>query len=327
MEWKEVRLSSKNKSALPPSQDTHHCAVLVGTNILVLWHREHESGFCYLDLNQQTWNAIQYTGTLPSPRFANSLTLIDDKLVSFGGLTSVKLEETRYDLHVFDLVAAEWTLVEFDIAPFKRRFGHTADLVQSSNVIVIFGGFAVHANNTFVPTNELLLMSADNLCVQRHKAKGKPPAARSGHATLVESTRITIFGGRLDSKTNDSDSNDIHILTTFPRYTWSSPKCNGHIPLPVTGASLALLGGRFVALGGKNSREIGGVYCLERASWTWIRMEYQEGTGKPEKEYVLEGLRFAARAMHSATVLSSDELLVLGGDGQDFKSIFLLAVT
>ena len=137
------------------------------------------------------WMHPKTKGEFPLPSRAHTITLIDRRIVLFGGGEGA---EYRNDVYVLDTLTRHWTKANFaedDIQPPPRR-AHTAVLYK--NKLWVFGG-----GNGSQALNDLWTLDV-NVPVERmrwtqQKTKGKAPVPRGYHTANLVGSVMVIMGG------------------------------------------------------------------------------------------------------------------------------------
>lgn len=170
-----------------------------------------------LDLEKSEWSSVEIPqGLTVSGRFSlrgHTATLIEDKILFIGGVLRfvrnlVLMEETSDVVLCFDAVLDEFSVVEtFGDDKNRRICFHSADLLQATNEIIIYGEFE-ESNGA----NVHLLCSLNALSMTWRKVswKGKAPPVRSSHATCLVGDQLYIFSGLAPDY---SVKNDMHVLS------------------------------------------------------------------------------------------------------------------
>ncbi|KIY51359.1 galactose oxidase [Fistulina hepatica ATCC 64428] len=165
--------------------------------------------YCF-DTDTMQWTHPDVTGDIPPPSRAHTATLVDRKIVVFGGGQN----STYFNsVHILDILTRRWTKpVPHNpnaIAPAPRR-AHTA--VYYRGKIWIFGGGNgmtalndVWTLDVSVPGKPLRYTVHELGCVA-----GKPPCGRGYHATVLVDSRLFVFGGYNAYGGNPFD--DVYIL-------------------------------------------------------------------------------------------------------------------
>jgi len=153
------------------------------------------------------WEKPSPTGQLPMPRESHSLTIVDRKLVLFGGyVTSGK---TTRDLHVYSLDTQEWSEVRVSGVSPPPRQSHSA--ARHGHDIVIAGGCSVSDPHP-VCYNDVWSLNMVDMQWTLRSSDIVTWFAREGHsATFVRSKMFTFGGCRLTSECY----NDVAVLDSL----------------------------------------------------------------------------------------------------------------
>lgn len=295
------------------------------------------------------WSNPSTLGDIPPPCRAHTATLVDRRIVMFGGG-----ESSRYynDVYVLDTVTRTWSHPEFpeppedSVAPPTippRRRAHTAVLYRGR--IWIFGG----GNGTQALNDLWTLEVGNNASVERMKweqieTKGKKPSTRGYHtANLVGNVMIVMGGsdgkecfsdiwclnlGRSIQVTRDSSS--VTSFATTDTLQWSQVKLQtayrrlSHSATQV-GSYLFIFGGHngtsyssdllLFNLGMLSTLSYTSLETLIHPSLVALNFESRPPAGRPP----------SARGYHAA-LLTDSRLFVFGGfNAQDvFDDVHLL---
>lgn len=197
---------------------------------------------------------------IPSGRFGQSCTVVEDTLVLFGGINDHGIRQCDTWINRGIHVASNeerpsWQLLEVAAAPCAR--GAHAGCYAGDRKVVVFGGIGsdgVRLKDTWV-----LDLSEKPLPMWREVITLRSPSARSGHTlTWVGGKRMVLFGGR---GTKFEVLNDVWLLDMegeFPN--WVELRADElhplhEYPLPCAGHSATLIfGGRVLIYGGEDAR-------------------------------------------------------------------------
>jgi len=153
------------------------------------------------------WEKPTPTGTAPTPREGHSLTLVDRKLILFGGYTSAGA--VANDVYVYDLDGSMWVTpaVSGAFQPAPRQ-AHSA--VRHGRNVIIAGGCSVSETQ---PECYNDVWSLDTVGMQwtRRSTDVVSWFAREGHSAVFVRGRMFTFGGcQLNSECFD----DVAVLDT-----------------------------------------------------------------------------------------------------------------
>lgn len=142
----------------------------------------------------------------------------------------------------------------------SSRFGHTANLVSGSKML-IFGGW--NGTDLF---NDLFVLDLEAMAWSQPKCTGPTPSPRQGHTSIQIGNNLLIHGGfffdedeqkaagfRQGSQLKACYLNDIRILDT-EKFMWSRLRVSGTPPLPRYGHTANISGSDIVIFGGWSLR-------------------------------------------------------------------------
>lgn len=142
-----------------------------------------------LDTECFLWYPPAVSGVAPAARSGHSCTVVGDDVVVFGGSRGRSRQST---VHVLNSNTWHWTPVKVDGKPPTARTYHSAVAVGDS--VVYFGGN--DAKKSFNSVHVLLKKDSGAWSWFHPCVVGTPPQARTGHsATLIDGTKILVFGG------------------------------------------------------------------------------------------------------------------------------------
>lgn len=135
------------------------------------------------------WSYPETLGTCPPPLRAHTTTLVDRKLIIFGGGQGPTYYE---DIYIFDTTTRRWSKPEMVIGkgPTARR-AHSAVLYK--NKIWIFGG-----GNGATALNDVWTLDVSNLSRMKWEEKtatGRKPPQRGYHTANLVGNVMVIVGG------------------------------------------------------------------------------------------------------------------------------------
>ncbi|XP_042334721.1 rab9 effector protein with kelch motifs [Sceloporus undulatus] len=142
-----------------------------------------------LNLQSETWEKPEVTGTPPSPRtYHTSTAAIGDRLYVFGGGDKGVDPVQDQQLHIFDSATLTWLQPEVRGQPPSPRHGHAVVAVE--NRLFIHGGLA---GDTFY--NDLFSIDITDLKWETLPATGCVPGGRAAHSAMAFRGHLYIFGG------------------------------------------------------------------------------------------------------------------------------------
>lgn len=275
---------------------------------------------------------------IPSGRFGQSCTLVEDTLVLFGGINDqgTRQSDTWVSKGVNQHNASFWQLLEVAAAPCAR--GAHAGCYGGENKVVVYGG--IGSDGVRLDDTWLLDLSERPVPAWRRVNTFISPPARSGHTlTWVGGKCMILFGGRgtkfevlndvwlLDMEGDSAEWLELKASELHPKHS---------VPAPRAGHSATLIfGGRVLIYGGEDGRRCrkGDVWVLDpsvgnavRSVSTSIGLNYR----KTAKSYNKFDRKFwkklkqlgqppCKRSFHGASpVYSGKAVLVFGGmvDGE-----------
>ena len=215
-----------------------------------------------------------------APRAAHTAVLAGDKLVAFGGRAGRgEAAEALNDVELYDSEAGLWFPAFTTGESPRARFGHSATVLDSGNLLV-FGGCG--ADGRWL--NDVHVLDTALFNWYKPGVKGAPPKGRAGHSAVVAGGRIVVFGGagRLNWQFKE-----VHTLD--PRtWKWTEHTANvdGEPPSSRVGqvAVAAPDGRHIVVVGGTEPDDDGvcfdDVSVLDTARWRWLKPDVR---GAPPK--------------------------------------------
>lgn len=242
-----------------------------------------------------TWSSA---APLNAPHVASTATLLaDGRVLVVGGESSRSGLDSLQDAEIYDPTANTWTTV----APLTLgRFGHTATLLNSGQVLVT-GGFSFSA-----PSGDLTLISATvyDPAANAWSDVGNLPIGVFNHtATLLPDGRVLIAGG------------SHRFAAQAAAYLYDPTRrifeTTGSMGSPRLGHTATMLpNGQVLVTGGSNdsrSPALNTEEVYDPSSGTWS----------------LKGLLLAGRMAHNATLLDNGKVLITGGVSANSRGVAL----
>lgn len=198
------------------------------------------------DLKLKEWRArVMHHG--PSERYGHTTTLVDDKLMLFGGY--ITAEVFTNDLHIYDIPLDRWTQLNPPCPLPPVLFVPTAHYAEQVRKMFIVCGVIV-GGRTY--SKDVFAINPDEQKWIKCKAKGKSPG-RGFHASCLSNSKIYLIGGV--SEDGELGGNVVHVFD-FSRGLhacgWSEIRIQGMAARSSIGSSLVYFhGGRILHLGGK----------------------------------------------------------------------------
>lgn len=193
-----------------------------------------------------TWSNLKTYGKSPISRGGQSVTLVGDALVMFGGEDAKR--SLLNDLHILDLETMTWDDMDAVGTPPSPRSDHAA-ACHAGRYLLIFGGGS-HA----IIFNDLHVLDLQTMEWSTPNQQGILPGPRAGHAGVTVGENWYIVGGG-DSKNGVSET----LVLNMSTLVWSVvTSVEGRVPLASEGLSLVSTtynGEDFiVSFGGYNGR-------------------------------------------------------------------------
>lgn len=175
------------------------------------------------DASKMKWSSMPAKGTPPKPRHGHTLTLLQDRLVLFGGMAGHAFYN---DLCLYDLATGEWKTVKTRKQDWPcGRAAHGAVALDQGRM-ALFGGMCGQG-----ALADLWILSCDDWKWTRIEVEGPPPASRLDFAmTLVRPSEIINSAAAADTgakTTNELDINPAATADTGPKTINTSP-VTGH---------------------------------------------------------------------------------------------------
>lgn len=137
-----------------------------------------------------SWSRLVPSGNVPLAREGHSLTLVDKKLVLFGGYTSKG--KAMNDVHAYDLISQTWNEVEASGPLPAPRQAHSA--VRHGHDVIIAGGCDV-AEESPKCFNDVWSLSLIDMSWTKRTLSGSSWKAREGHTASFIAGEMYSFGG------------------------------------------------------------------------------------------------------------------------------------
>ncbi|WOL15837.1 acyl-CoA-binding domain-containing protein 4 [Canna indica] len=207
------------------------------------------------DLQTCLWSKLKTYGKPPISRGGQSVTLVGDTLVIFGGADSKR--SLLNDLHILDLETMTWDDYDAIGTPPSPRSEHAA-ACHADRYLLIFGGGS-HATCF----NDLHVLDLQTMEWSRPKQQGVTPGPRAGHAGVTVGENWFISGGG-----NNVNGISETLVLNMATLVWSVVTTfQGQAPIASEGMSLVTSthnGEDFlVSFGGYNGRYNNEVHVLK----------------------------------------------------------------
>uniref|UniRef100_A0A804N5Y1 Acyl-CoA-binding domain-containing protein n=1 Tax=Zea mays TaxID=4577 RepID=A0A804N5Y1_MAIZE len=212
LEAKSQAEPSESAGAVPFSACAGHSVIQWGNKILCLagHTREPAESLSVKEFDPQTctWSTLRTYGRSPSSRGGQSVTLVGDTLVVFGGEGHGR--SLLNDLHILDLETMTWDEFETTGTPPSPRSEHAAACFAERYLLIFGGG----SHSTCF--SDLHLLDTQTMEWSRPKQQGVTPESRAGHAGVTIGEYWFITGGG-NSRKGVSDTLVLNLST----YEWS----------------------------------------------------------------------------------------------------------
>jgi len=136
------------------------------------------------------WARAVPTGEVPQAREGHSLTLVDQKLVLFGGYTADGKDVN--DVHVYDPSSQRWSELELAGNAPQPRQAHSA--ARHGHEVIVAGGCDVSGARPEC-FNDVWSLSLIDLRWKQRSAAGNAWKPREGHSSSFVGGRLFSFGG------------------------------------------------------------------------------------------------------------------------------------
>ncbi|KAG8048883.1 hypothetical protein GUJ93_ZPchr0009g1417 [Zizania palustris] len=202
-----------------------------------------------------TWSTLRTYGRSPSSRVGQSVTLVGETLVVFGGEGNGR--SLLNDLHILDLETMTWDEFETTCTPPSPRSEHAAACYDDRYLLIFGGG----SHSTCF--SDLHLLDMQTMEWSRPEQQGIAPEPRAGHAGVTVGENWFITGGG-NSKKGVPET----LVLNMSTFVWSViTGFEGRAPPTSEGSSLVrhtINGEDFlVSFGGYSGRYSNEVYALK----------------------------------------------------------------
>ncbi|XP_057423430.1 PWWP domain-containing protein 1-like isoform X2 [Lotus japonicus] len=261
-----------------------------------------------------TWSTLKTYGKPPVSRGGQSVTLVGNGLVIFGGQDAKRT--LLNDLHILDLESMTWDEIDAVGVPPSPRSDHAA-AVHVERYLLIFGGGS-HATCY----NDLHVLDLQTMEWSRPTQLGEIPTARAGHAGVTVGENWFIVGGG-DNKSGVSET----VVLNMSTLTWSVvTSVQGRVPVASEGLSLVVSsydgGDLLVSFGGYNGRYNNEVYVLKPSHKSTLQSNTSENP-IPDSVSAVHNATNATRDAESEFEAGHEskikELVVDNGDSRKLK--------
>jgi len=205
-----------------------------------------------LDVDDNTWKKPRCRGTPPDPRYGHSASLVENRIVYFGG----KGPKTHFrDLHALDISTMTWYQGPASCGAPIARHGHSSTLYDGR--LFAFGGVC----ENYLYFDGIQSLDLSSMAWKDLPTTGPKPTARMGHSAILVDKHLLIFGGFALSKEIEKATlncgdmlaacylNDIRVFD-LESYTWSRLRTHGIPPPGRYGHSMVTSDDAIICFGG-----------------------------------------------------------------------------
>jgi hypothetical protein len=253
------------------------------------------------------WNELSPDGTLPGPRFYDTLVYdsLGDQMLVFGGTDSTAEADT-WALH---LAGPEWEKISAGGPP--ARWIHAAIFDPLRRRMIVFGGLSAYTS----ALNDTWDLSLDPQPVWRQTVPpiSNPPSARHDYAAAYDPIRrrLVLFGG--NTCAGACYEGDTWLLNLSGPPIWTKTDALG--PAPRFGATMVYDSARdrMLLFGGGSATPCGEDQCLFNLNDTWALPL----AGSLQWEPVSAGGQLPPERYYHSAIYDPvrDRMLIYGGDG------------
>ena len=249
------------------------------------------------DPSSNTWTATTNTMTT-SRRFHTATLLNDGKVLVAGGVVGPLITADPKVTELYDPISGSFTQQTSDLALPDARQGHTATKLSAgclTNTCVLFVG------NSGVNSASTKILSYDSASPANSTwspATRELTYLRYNHSTVVLGDNKVLVTGGFGTKSGTSTSVEIYDPVTKQ---WTDLSTNSSMSTSrALHTSTKLQDGRVLVVGGYDGlKALTTIEIFDPSNNTWTA---------PSASKVLN----TARAMHTSTLLSSGDVLILG---------------
>jgi N-acetylneuraminic acid mutarotase len=239
------------------------------------------------DPDTNTWSS---TASLTTARKKHTATLLPSGKVLVVGGTSLSWGQSLSSAELYDPSTGTWSSAG---SLATRRYDHTATLLPSGKVLVV-GGWGPYADSvgTDLPTAELYDPDTDSWSSTGNLASGR----RVPTATLLPSGKVLVAGGITSWKFTDTAELYDPTTGTWSTAGWLNTARGYHTATLLPSGKVLVTGGR-------------GPYATVNETTLFSTELYDPATNLWSSTVSLP----SPRNNHTATLLSSSAMLVVGG--------------
>ncbi|KAJ6253842.1 faciogenital dysplasia protein [Anaeramoeba flamelloides] len=216
-----------------------------------------------LNLDNWEWETKHtMNGSPPTPRSGNTMSLIEDRIFIFGGMSDKK---RLSDLHIFSISYDLWiNNPETYGTPPTKRSGHSASVIK--NQLWIFGGKS--GEREFL--NDLYCLDTTTFTWYRVIFEGFKPLPRALHSSICLGKQLLVFGGISQASTYD----DLWVFD-LENFYWYEGNIQGKQPMAKYSHSCIIINNMIWFVGGNsfnNERDLT-FLDLEKLKWSVVHEE------------------------------------------------------
>ncbi|OAY67052.1 Acyl-CoA-binding domain-containing protein 4 [Ananas comosus] len=220
LEWSNISANMDTKSTKSdsfvsdqafPASAGHSLVKWENKLVVVAGHSKESSDTVrvwLLDLETNSWSAVDTSGKVPKARGGQSVTLVGSRLIMFGGEDNSR--RLLNDLNILNLKTMTWDLAETKKAAPAPRFDHTAAML-GNQYLLTFGGSSY--STCF---NDLHILDLQTMEWSQLESQGAYVTPRGGHASTIIDEKWYIVGGG----DNRSGAIETVVLNTS-KFVWS----------------------------------------------------------------------------------------------------------
>ncbi|KYR00543.1 hypothetical protein DLAC_02556 [Tieghemostelium lacteum] len=219
----------------------------------------------YCKRNVITSFYLRCKGSMPSPRYQHTGTVIGNSIFYIGGQeTQIK----RFnDIYRFDVDRHKFFKIDVQGPNQPPKFArHTA--VPIRNRIFVFGGF--DGSGVYF---DLAIFDTEKYTWSLPTVSGTPPRSRTNHASAVVGKDLYVFGGiNRDGRFELQDLDEFYVLDT-QTFEWKEVQATGDIPSARCGHRLVSIGKNLYLFGGGSGdnwlNKMNEIYIFNTETGVW----------------------------------------------------------
>eukprot|EP00761_Pharyngomonas_kirbyi_P005776 gb/GECH01005782.1/.p1 GENE.gb/GECH01005782.1/~~gb/GECH01005782.1/.p1 ORF type:complete len:349 (+),score=80.59 gb/GECH01005782.1/:1-1047(+) len=266
------------------------------------------------------WQLLNVEGDSPAPRYA-SITVQrnienDPSIYIFGGRGAKS--QCFTDIYCLKPETGKWKEIKPQGEKPSPRGLTAGCILNHGNQLFLFGGWD---DKTYRPLNDVYIYDFDlNKWNMITKFNSKLPMPRYGHTTvpIPDTNEAIIFGGKLTHKM----INDVYKYNNDQKQ-WQllQPKLQQDQdsyfpPEPRMEHSAVIADHKMWVFGGKTELGVSDeLWCFDLDTYIWHLIENESSNNE-------NGDWPEPRSGHVAVMISSDEMLIYGGNGEKRRTIY-----